>query len=79
MAFSSASTCSTVRLPGIGRLPFRRMAAGTVWSISSSSEATPRVANMCERSASSGPMWRPTKSSLPSSEASGAPAVDEVG
>ena len=40
-----------------------RMAAGTVWSSSSSSVATPSTSSIAASSSAVGPMWRPTKSS----------------
>src|SRR5574343_1961291 len=62
-ALRSASASCSRRGAGSGRSAGRRMAAGTVWSISWSRLAAPMVASMSAISAAQGPMWRPMNSS----------------
>src|SRR5574343_1825248 len=62
-ALRSASASCSRRGAGSGRSAGRRIAAGTVWSISWSRLSAPMVASMAAISLAQGPMWRPMNSS----------------
>src|SRR5574343_1286498 len=63
MVFRSASASCSRRGAGSGRSAGRRIAAGTVWSISWSRLSAPMAASMAAISLAQGPMWRPMNSS----------------
>ena len=75
MARSSASTSLSLRGPDRFSRRCRRMAGGTVASISASNDDTPTASSMAATSAPCAPRWRRAKSSDASQRVAGAAGV----